>query len=66
MAARIKFIPGNVVFRNTWMNTQGHIRTNLYDTRDKAIQSAKTSTHRFQEIATPVQAEQCLINPEYY
>ena len=69
MAKNIEFVPGSIVYRNTWMNEHGNIRTQLYHTREKAELVAKrvgTIGGRFQEIGTPVESALCLINPEYF
>ena len=59
----ITFQAGNVVYRNTWKNSSGNIRTNLYFSRERAEQSARNNwSARYQEIATPVTQEDCLMN----
>jgi hypothetical protein len=63
MAKPVPFVPGQPAFRNTWKNHSGCIRTNLYDTREKAQYSAFASRYLFQEIATPVWPGDCLVNP---
>jgi hypothetical protein len=65
----VDFIPGSLVYRNTWKNQHGHIRTSVYSTEEIAragAYSQRTQGHLFQEIATPVQASACLISPEYW
>ena len=60
---KVQFIEGSVVFRNTWKNSWGNIRTNLYLTFDRASASARGNKGGlYQEIATPVHAEHCLMD----
>ncbi len=63
MAQKLQFYEFEVVFRNTWKNQHGHIRVNLYCTRERAEMAAKNArTHMFQEIAFPVFPAHCLIS----
>jgi hypothetical protein len=67
---KIPFIAGEVLYRNTWKNQHGHIRVGLYLSKERAESAARTnathSHHLYQEIGTPVEARQCLINPGIY
>lgn len=61
--AKIPFIEGELVFRNTWKSPGGNIRVNIYSTWDRASASARNNKGAlYQEVATPVRAEQCLQN----
>lgn len=62
MAANILYDSISVVYRNTWKNQNGHIRTQVYPTDERAIASVKCNpNHLYQEIATPVFTSLCLI-----
>ena len=52
------------VYRNTWKNPSGFIRTNLYKTEESAQNSALSAKNNlYQEIATPVWPHECFLNP---
>ena len=64
----VEHIPNIPVYRNTWKNQNGYIRTNLYVTQERAVASAvNNKLGYYQEIATPVFPEQCFLQvPEMF
>lgn len=62
MAKNLKYDEFFVVYRNTWKNKSGNIRTQVYASAERAEDSARCSpSNMFQEIAQPVHTSQCLI-----
>lgn len=74
MAKSFPFVAGQIAYRNTWKNQYGNMRSAIYPTEEVARLSAMNTNKSakavyrgdrvlYQEIATPVEASACLIEP---